>query len=154
MLEALLSRLKQFKELVVVRLFFATILGGIAQHYATRTELNEYKCINSATTTMLIQSIQADLFDQQIKACMREKIQLERRINAPDNGDSSDRDQLRQQQLELQDKLDQLKERRAGALSVSRKSREVIEKQLCTSDEKIMQKINEQLEDAKPAEAH
>ncbi len=71
-LSMIVSWFRGFRELIAVLIFFVTGLIWIVNYFATRAELEEYRCINDATVKMIQNTMDANFMDELIKGNRRE----------------------------------------------------------------------------------
>jgi hypothetical protein len=66
------QQLKDFKELALIVVFFASGVLWVVNYFATRHELERYKCVNNLTVAMLVSSQNADFLEYQIRTARRD----------------------------------------------------------------------------------
>lgn len=70
--QKLLAWLKDLKEVILILLFFASGAAWTVNYFATRSELNNYRCINDLTLKMLVNSQSEEFLTQQVRQARRE----------------------------------------------------------------------------------
>lgn len=71
-LTLMVERLKAAKEFILIVVFFVTGAIWVVNYYATREALDNYKCLNDATITMLVNSQNQSFMEEVIRSARRE----------------------------------------------------------------------------------
>src|SRR6185436_4829903 len=67
-----LQQLKDFKELALIAVFFGSGILWVVNYFATRHELDAYKCVNNLTVAMLVSAQTSDFLDYQIRTARKD----------------------------------------------------------------------------------
>src|SRR5712691_6296490 len=107
MVKLFLQRIKDFKELIAIVLFFGSGAMWTVSYFATRAELENYKCINNLTLTMLVNGKSAEFLSEVVRSAKRELRQNETLLrNTPtDNANHQSVADLVEEQREKVEKL-------------------------------------------------
>jgi hypothetical protein len=71
-LKAILERLKDFKELILIIVFFGSGVAWTINYFATREQLESYKCINDLTLSMLVNTKSAEFLTEVVRAARKD----------------------------------------------------------------------------------